>query len=123
MISVYDGPHKPTYSNEFLELLIREICNLQEEGITIRGITNRFILEKLMIDTPAASYILGIKEHTGYFSCRKCCTKGESIIRPGRVSKLENVYRSIYFSELDAPERTSADFSEHFDLFNKDPHR
>ena len=31
----------------------------------------------LICDSPAAAYILGIKQHNAYFSCRKCTVQGE----------------------------------------------
>ncbi|XP_065212384.1 uncharacterized protein LOC135849488 isoform X1 [Planococcus citri] len=122
IIGIYGGPKKPTCSNEFLQLLIKEIIVLQNKGITIRGKTYVFVFEKLLMDAPAASYILGVKGHSGYYCCRKCYAAGKSVVVEGRVSKSGRECRVICFPDLDSGNRVSAEFSAHYDLNDRDPH-
>ncbi|XP_015363622.1 PREDICTED: uncharacterized protein LOC107161644 [Diuraphis noxia] len=48
----------------------------------------------LTADTPANSFILNVKGHSGYYSCTKCCIEGEyhnkGVCFPPIVAKLRN---------------------------------
>jgi len=43
----------------------------------INSIKCHFKLSMLICDTPAKSYVLAVKGHSGYFSCTKCDTEGD----------------------------------------------
>jgi len=79
MIALYGGPSKPKCSNEFLSLFVREICQLQRDGIRLQNKIYKFELLNMLMDIPATTYILGTKGNGGYFACRRCNTKGESV--------------------------------------------
>ena len=38
-----------------------------------------FKIQMLICDTPAKSFVLSVKSHSGYFSCTKCNQEGEMI--------------------------------------------
>lgn len=65
---------------------------------------------------------MGIKGHTGYFACRRCCTEGKSVVLQGRVNKKGGPCQKVCYPELDAPARTSQDFKDYYDLIDSDPH-
>lgn len=116
IIGIYEGIAKPQCSNAYIKLLVEEICQLRERGISIRGQTYRFLLDKILMDAPAKSYMLGVKGHTGYASCTKCRVQGKRVLKgggPGRV---------MTFLDLDAESQTAEDFKLHVDLHRNDPH-
>jgi len=76
----------------------------------------------MLMDIPATTYILGTKGHGGYYACRRCNTRGESVTLAGRVNKKGNACKSVYYPEMNASERTSDDFKQHYDLVGSDPH-
>ncbi|KAF0682496.1 Uncharacterized protein FWK35_00038597, partial [Aphis craccivora] len=51
-------------------------------------------IRMLTADTPAKSFILNVKGHSGYYSCTKCCIEGEyhnkGVCFPPIVAKLRN---------------------------------
>lgn len=61
MIAIYGGPQKPKCSNEFLDLFVGEVIELQKKGIKLSGKTFRFELHNALMDVPATSYRLGTK--------------------------------------------------------------
>lgn len=64
--------------------------------ININGRNINCRLESLICDTPAKSFILGVKGHCDYSSCTKCQTEGEY------------VGNRICFPQVDAPLRTDS---------------
>lgn len=122
IIAVYGGPKKPICSNEYLRLLIEEISVIQRRGAVINGKPYTLVLDKVLMDAPAAAYVLGVKNHSGYFCCRKCKTKGKSVVLRGRISKNGRECRTICFPDFDDEPRTSAEFKDHYDLSPSDPH-
>jgi len=122
MIALYGGPSKPRCSNEFLHLFVKKVRHLQKNGITLENKTYKFEIENMLMDIPATTYVLGTKGHGGYFACRRCHTEGESVTLAGRVTKKGKPCQSVYYPQMDAAERSSDDFKQHFDLVGKDPH-
>lgn len=76
LIVLYHGSGKPT--NEFFKDFVNECIHLSTNGI-INKFFSRYIFRIFMLicDSPAKSFALGIKSHTGYFSCTKCDQEGE----------------------------------------------
>ena len=122
MIALYGGRSKPKCSNEFLNLFVREVLELKKNGIRLHNRTYKLELLNMLMDIPATTYVLGTKGHGGYYACRRCHTKGESVTLAGRVNKKGGACQSVYYPQMDAPERTSDDFTQHFDLVGSDPH-
>jgi len=86
-----------------LKDFVDETKALCENGINFNGRNIPCRLEALICDTPAKSFVLCIKGHSGYFSCTKCQTEGEY------------VRNRICFPQVDAPLRTDNDFIEKID--------
>jgi len=76
MVALYHGNVKPN-ANEFLTDFVNECIELSKNGIYINSIRCHFKLLMLICDTPAKSYVLAIKGHSGYFSCTKCDIEGD----------------------------------------------
>lgn len=97
-IGIYYGQCKALDHNAFLQQFVSDLKVALQQGITIGNKVIRVELAAIICDAPAKSYILGIKGHSGYFSCPKCTTEGDY--------KRERVC----FPEIDAPLRTDASF-------------
>ncbi|KYM99412.1 hypothetical protein ALC62_09843, partial [Cyphomyrmex costatus] len=69
LIALYHGSEKPT--NEFFKDFVNECVYLSTNGILINSFRYTFRIFMLICDTPAKSFALSIKNHTGYFSCTK----------------------------------------------------
>jgi len=72
MIGVYHGMCKPSCANEFLTDFVNEFTILSQRGITVNNETFKVVINAIVCDTPAKSFITYTKGHTGYFSCSKC---------------------------------------------------
>lgn len=88
----------------FLDSLLTDIRDLQKNSMC--SSTHTFELGNsgiFVCDAPARSSLKLIKSHTGYYSCERCTIKGEYFAN--RVCKLE----------INAANRTDADFFHHVD--------
>lgn len=98
VIGLYHGNDKPANANDFLKNFVDEIKDMCENGINFNGRNIQCRLEALICDTPAKSFVLCVKGHSGYSSCTKCQTEGSYV--KGRTC----------FPQVDAPLRTDDDF-------------
>ncbi|CAH1115895.1 unnamed protein product [Psylliodes chrysocephalus] len=69
-----------------------------ERGIIYCGKKVNIVINAFICDTPAKSFILGIKNHTGYFGCNKCIQEGDFI------------QNRLVFPELNSTLRTNLSF-------------
>ncbi|KAL4083312.1 hypothetical protein QTP88_028641 [Uroleucon formosanum] len=81
-IGIYWGYKKPLDSNEFLTDFCEEITNSINNGIQFKidnqnVVTKKVILDTIVCDSPAKSFVLKIKGHARFFSCTKCETEGQ----------------------------------------------
>lgn len=106
VIGIYEGKKKPDDINSFLEFLLKDIEELEQDPICIRDQTVQIRSFVFSCDFPARSFLLCIKGHTGYFSCSKCETKGEGF-KAHKVKKSRPV-----FPETDAILRTDQSFRD-----------
>lgn len=97
-IGIYYGPSKPSSASQYLQRFVDEIKKLINNGIELHGKTIPIILKGLTCDAPAKSFVLGIKGHTGYFSCTRC--KQEGVYYKNRMT----------FPLSDCESRTHEDF-------------
>lgn len=78
LVALYHGNEKPN-SNDFLLDFVNECAKLTTDGILIKTVKCNFKIQMLICDTPAKSFVLSVKSHSGYFSCTKCNQEGEMI--------------------------------------------
>lgn len=97
MVALYHGNVKPD-ANEFLTDFVNECVELSQNGIYINSIRYHFKLTMLICDTPAKSYILAIKGHSGYFSCTKCDIEGDMANRVMCFVDTENLHKRSDYS-------------------------
>ena len=77
LVALYFGYQKPSPVEEYLEEFLNELTVLRREGIQIFGKQYEVKLTCFVCDAPARSYLIGIINHTGYYSCERCTIKGE----------------------------------------------
>lgn len=97
-IGVYCGKSKPKYISNYLNEFVNEIKKMMMEGFIVGGGILTVSIKGFICDTPAKSFILNVKSHTGYYSCTKCIQSGEW------------VNNRMTFPECNAAERTSEAF-------------
>ncbi|CAH0559359.1 unnamed protein product [Brassicogethes aeneus] len=97
-VGMYHGYKKPVHISEYLESFVMELKRLETDGFTLKEVTVKVKISKLICDAPAKSFILSIKGHTGYFSCTKCIQEGDYV--NGRMT----------FPETTSQLRTDEDF-------------
>ena len=95
----HGGGQKPTSAIEFLSGFVKEMKELQENGILHNGRYYRIQLSAAICDAPARAFIKNVKGHSGYAGCDKCTQWGDY---DGK----------IIFPETDAPLRTDVQFDE-----------
>lgn len=74
---MYWSKDEPSNSNPFLFDLVNEINELYEEGFQTKFGTKRVVIDAICCDLPAKSFVLKIKGHTGYHSCKRCLITGD----------------------------------------------
>jgi len=105
IIGSYFGKMKPENSNEFLQDFVNELSSLVIDGFVFENKLIKVLLKGLICDTPAKSYVLNVKDHTGKNSCLRCHTVGIYDKNDHRV----------YFPELYSPIRTHDAFISYED--------
>lgn len=76
-MGLYFGYEKPKDSNVFLSNFVTEATDLINNGIVINQIKKKVMIYLYFCDSPAKSYVLRIKGHSGSFSCTQCTIEGE----------------------------------------------
>lgn len=107
MIGLYHGYEKPKDTNAFLKDFVNEVTEICENGININGRQIACRIAALICDTPAKSFVLCVKGHSGYSSCTKCTTEGEYI------------NNRICFPQIDAPLRSDNFIQKKDDNYHK----
>ncbi|XP_036143526.1 uncharacterized protein LOC114255061 [Monomorium pharaonis] len=77
LIALYHGPEKPKSIDDYFRDFVNECIHLSNNGILINSCRYNFRVLMLICDSPAKSFALSIKHHTGYFSCTKCDQEGD----------------------------------------------
>lgn len=99
-IGIYFGMSKPSDPNLFLEAFVNDILEIKRnKGVDLGdGRLLRVEINAVICDAPARSFILGVKNHTGYFGCLKCTCEGDY------------VDNRVIFSEFTSSLRTNETF-------------
>lgn len=75
-IGVYCGSKKPQSCTSFMQEFITEAVALIKSGLAYGGKNIKVGIKGFVCDAPAKSFLLGVKGHTGYYSCTKCKQSG-----------------------------------------------
>ncbi|GBM62034.1 hypothetical protein AVEN_103341-1, partial [Araneus ventricosus] len=102
-IGIYCGPGKPKRCTEYLKEFVEETKMLIRHGLIVGDKIISISIKGFILDTPAKSFILNTKGHTGYYSCTKCTQSGVWI------------QNRMTFPELNAPLRSHEAFVEQKD--------
>ncbi|KAK5641543.1 hypothetical protein RI129_010090 [Pyrocoelia pectoralis] len=76
-VGIYYGEQKPENVNDFMEDFTTEMLNLQDVGFSYNGLNYKVLINAIICDSPAKSFLLQIKGHNAYSSCTKCCVEGD----------------------------------------------
>jgi hypothetical protein len=74
-IAVFRGSPKPKDS-DFLEDLIRDLCEILENGVQCGNRNVKVCMRCIVCDAPARAFVKSTKLYSGYFGCDKCCQRG-----------------------------------------------
>ncbi|XP_060881565.1 uncharacterized protein LOC132953033 [Metopolophium dirhodum] len=85
LVGLYYGTEKPHCSNDFLLDFTVEANELTANGIMINSVQINVIIDVFCCDSPAKSFILKVKGHSGFSSCTRCNIEGEYIDRRPRL--------------------------------------
>uniref|UniRef100_A0A6M2DPH5 Putative enspm-4 hm n=1 Tax=Xenopsylla cheopis TaxID=163159 RepID=A0A6M2DPH5_XENCH len=102
-IGIYFGKTKPYSCSVYLQEFVAEVTSLIKSGLDVSGKIMKVGIKGFICDAPAKSFLLGIKGHTGYYSCTKC--KQSGVFLQNRVT----------FPECDAAPRTHEEFVKMLD--------
>lgn len=99
VLALFYGTAKPNSLEDYLRLFLDELK--QCRGLVEHnGKEYHFQIGSFICDAPARSFLKQTIGHTGYFSCERCCVKGE------RVES-----RTVFLSQTE-PSRTGVLFDE-----------
>lgn len=101
MHSCYGGKFKPN-TNQLLTPLLSQIESFKTEPFLYKNKKMTVRVRKLKGDLPATSEMLGVKGHSGYFSCRKCKIKGT----------YSTQFKKIIFKRRHPRKRTDKEFRQ-----------
>ncbi|KYN00040.1 hypothetical protein ALC62_09202 [Cyphomyrmex costatus] len=99
IVGAFYGETKPE-NNIFLEKFVNEAIYLINNSLFRDGKKIEIKLHALVCDAPAKSFVLGVKNHNGYYSCTKCTIEGKYV--NGRVC--------FPIKDTNPPLRTDEDF-------------
>lgn len=102
-IGIYCGPGKPKSCTEYLKEFVEEAKMLISQGLNFNHRVISVRIKGFIMDTPAKSFLLNTKGHTGYSFCTKCTDYG--VWLKNRMT----------FPELNAPLRSHEAFLEQED--------
>lgn len=76
LIGIYCGTKKPDSVNLFLEDLINDLKEGNENCLEYKDKNYKIKLRAVICDAPARSYVKCVKSHNGYSSCNFCIQEG-----------------------------------------------
>ncbi|CAI6376196.1 unnamed protein product [Macrosiphum euphorbiae] len=76
-VGIYHGFTKPKDSDEFLSDFIVKAKDLLSNGIIINGVNRKVFIKGFVCDSPAKSFLLKTKGHSGFSSYNRCTIEGE----------------------------------------------
>ena len=111
IIGIYFGLEKPVGGpNTFLRAFVTELKYLIANGFTLNGFQFQISKVIFICDSPARAFISGVKYHSGFSSCGRCVTIGETAISASEVRRLVSPRGRRVFPCTSALLRTNESF-------------
>jgi len=120
VIAAYEGHCQPVCSNDYIRDFVSEVKQLTVGGCNVNGRTYKFRLFCLICDSPATCFIIGCKQHGGYFACRRCKERGKEVQIVGLNAK-GKPKTAIRYPNVDEAPRLHEEFV-HYAQVNPDIH-
>lgn len=79
-VGIYHGYSTPQNSNDFFIDFISEAKELVTNGIVLNNSNIKVSFGAFICDSPAKTFILKLKGHSGFSSCTRCIQVGEYYI-------------------------------------------
>jgi len=79
VVGIYCGNSKPNNINQYLYKFIDEVNTLQRDGLLISNRLMKPYIKCFICDSPARSFLKGIKGHGGFSACERCIVYGERV--------------------------------------------
>ncbi|XP_046406921.1 uncharacterized protein LOC124171705 isoform X1 [Ischnura elegans] len=98
LVGLFHGTSKPNSASEYFREFKGELTKIIPSGVSYNGRRFSIDISAYILDTPAFSFATQTASHTGYYSCRRCTTKGE----------FETSH--VVFNDFDAALRTNESF-------------
>ena len=117
IIAIYFGLEKPVGGpNSFLRGMVDELKDLIEKGFSFAGY--HFTIKRIIFvcDAPARAFITGVKYHSGFSSCSKCITVGETVVSASEIRRLVSPRGRRVFPCTSAALRTNQSFRDRYDI-------
>lgn len=76
IISLFYGSQKPQNLESYLGPFVRDMVDLEHQGICARGVNYSVRTRCIVADAPARSFIKRINGHNGYYGCERCYRRG-----------------------------------------------
>ena len=76
IIAIYKGKEDPKSCTVYIRRFGDETLPYFRNGIEVGKKNYKFQLVCILADAPARAFLLGMKYHTGFFSCVKCTVRG-----------------------------------------------
>jgi len=76
-VAIYAGDKKPNDLELYFQKFIKEINELQINGLVLENNIFQINVLCFVCDRPARSFIKGIKGHGGYHACERCVVRGK----------------------------------------------
>ena len=97
-IAIFQGKSKPKSSEIYLDKLVKELNELQRDGIEISNTHFNIRLKCVIADTPARAFLKNTLGHGGLYACERCTVTG-----------VKKEHTTVY-SSTNAEERTDISF-------------
>lgn len=108
MVANYYGDSKPESADDFLSDFVTEASKLIKDGVLVNGVRFKFRILGFTCDIPARCFLKCSKGHTGFFSCERCITRGETLKKKMKAGKKTRGKR--VFPEINCALRTHESF-------------
>jgi hypothetical protein len=79
LIGLWAGSKKPTDADAFLEDFVNDVQAVKDGGFCFNGRRYQISLDGFICDAPARQYLKKVKPHTGFSSCERCTSEGDSV--------------------------------------------